>query len=135
EGLRVLLRSVPPPSILNVSVLAILALESAIYLRGYFTDYVPKTRQAFGNYALEESILRALAWSPTAITTDKYTKFWEIALPNPKRIPIDQGPMTPTPGRCLVYESKDWPSLAASTIPSIDLSIPGSFVGVRCFSW
>jgi hypothetical protein len=134
EGLRVLLRSVPPPSILIVSVLAILALESAIYLHDYFTDYVPKSRKAFGSYALEESILRALAWSPSAITTDKYTKFYEIALPNPKRIPIDRGPMTPAPGRCLVYELKDWPSLAASTVPSIDLSVLGSLVGVRCFS-
>jgi 4-amino-4-deoxy-L-arabinose transferase-like glycosyltransferase len=136
EGLRVLLRRVPPPRILILSVLAILALESAIYLRGYFTDYVPKSRKAFGSYALEESILRALAWSPSAITTDKYlyTKFYEIALPNPKRIPIDRGPMTPVPGRCLVYQSKDWPSLATSTIPSTDLSVPGSLVGVRCFS-
>src|SRR5258705_12084713 len=95
EGLRVLLRSVPPPRILIVSVLAILALESATYLRGYFTDYVPKSRKAFGSYAIEESILRALAWSPSAITTDRltYTKFYEIALPNPKRIPISPGPM------------------------------------------
>ena len=134
EGLRVLLRSVPPPRILIVSVLAILALESATYLRGYFTDYVPKSREAFGSYALEELILRALAWSPSAITINKYTKFYEIALPNPKRIPIDRGPMTPAPGRCLVYDSEEWPSLAASTIPSIDLSVPGSLVGVRCFN-
>jgi hypothetical protein len=135
EGLRVLLRVVPSPRILIVSVLGILALESAIYLRGYFTDYVPKSREAFGNYGVEESILRALAWGPSAITTDGiFTNFYKIALPNPKRIPIDPGPMTPGPGRCLVYNLKLWPSLAASTIPSVDLSVSGSVVGVRCFN-
>jgi 4-amino-4-deoxy-L-arabinose transferase-like glycosyltransferase len=140
EGLRVLLRYVPRPRILIVSVLAVLALESAIYLRGYFTDYVPLSQKAFDGYGMEESILRALAWSPSAIITTnelRYThaKFYEIALPNPKRIPVGPGRMTPTPGRCLVYDQKkDRPKLDAFTIPAVDLSVAGSLVGVRCFN-
>ena len=139
EGMRVLLRSVPRRRILIVTLIAVLALESAIYVRGYFTDYVPKSREAFQSYGVEESISRALAWRPSAIITTyslRYThaKFYEVALPNPKRIPVDPGPMTPAPGRCLVYASKDRPSLDALPISSIDLSVAGSLVGVRCFS-
>src|SRR5262249_43958353 len=67
EGMRVLLRSVPRRRILIVTLIAVLALESAIYVRGYFTDYVPKSREAFQSYGVEESISRALAWRPSAI--------------------------------------------------------------------
>jgi len=140
EGLRILLRDASSAESQRfvACVLGVLVLESATYLRGYFTDYVSQSRAASGSYGLEESIRRALAWGPSEVlVTDKlrYTlaKFYEIVLPNPKGIRIDSGPMIPARGRCLVYDPKVKPSLDASSLPSVDITMAGSLVGVRCY--
>jgi len=138
EGLRILLNQTGVRAIWRTLLGGVLILEASLFLIGYFTTYVPKSRVAFEGGSFEASLVRAIAQGPAMVmVTEGFQAFvpqyYEVTLSNPQHIPIRLGPMEPAPGVCLIYSMADRAAIDASPLRMVDLSDAESVVGVRCY--
>src|SRR5690606_18121670 len=94
----------------TVALLALLIIESSLYIRHYFIEYPVQTITAFESYDFKQILGKAIEQNPDQIIVSKnanqpyaHLEYYRYQVSNPKNIPISVGSPVASPNTCLIY--------------------------------